>query len=397
MSSGKPDFPNLLHRAAILAEAGFDHARYGLYRAVGANNPRQIAAYIGHDDGDRIHVTGRVLANAPYGGPLDEDGWWENLLNTWRRWESDEVPGASVILRFHDQEQQVTADEEGYYHATFRSVGHPRSALGWQGVEAATRGKQGDIISARHEVLVPPVDASYGIISDIDDTVLHTGLTSMLLAAKLTFLENAKTRKPLDGVSKLYQKLQTGLSAVPLNPLFYVSSSPWNIHDLLVDFLRLNEIPVGPIFLRDLGIDRTKFIKSRGHGHKQDRVLALLDSYPALPFVLIGDSGQEDPSIYATVATLRRGRVIAIYIRDVDPDRGTVLDNVVHEATALAATVGVPMILAPDSRAMAEHACRLGLVPPDAEESVDREVRRDEARPETGEQAVMDAVHSVLP
>jgi phosphatidate phosphatase APP1 len=396
MSSEKADFPGLLHRAAILAEAGFDHARYSLYRAIGANTPKQIAAYIGHDDGRYLHVSGRVLSNAPYGGPLDEDGWWENLLNTWRRWESDEVPGASVTLRFHDEEQTVEADDEGYYHATFASRGQPRSAIGWQGVEAIASGKDGNV-TARHHILVVPADAVYGIISDIDDTVLHTGLTSMLLAAKLTFLENAKTRKPLDGVAKLYQKLQSGLSAEPVNPLFYVSSSPWNIHDLLVDFLRLNEIPVGPIFLRDLGIDRTKFIKTEGHGHKQDRVLALLDSYPALPFVLIGDSGQEDPAIYATVASLRPGHVIAIYIRDVDPDRGSLLDEAVHEAIALAATAGVPMILAPDSRAMAEHACSLGLIPAEAEKSVEREVHRDEARPETGEQAVQDAVESIFP
>lgn len=396
MTSGKTDSPNFLHRAATLAENALDPARYGLYRTVGANNPRQIAAYVGHDDGHHVHVTGRVLSNAPYGGALDEDGWWENLLNTWRRWESDEVPGAVVILRFRDEEQAVTADEEGYYHATFRSRGQARSAIGWEGVDAIASGKHHEI-TARHEVLVSPVDASFGIISDIDDTVLHTGLTSMLLAAKLTFLENAKTRKPLDGVAKLYQKLQRGLSTAPINPLFYVSSSPWNIHDLLVDFLRLNEIPVGPVFLRDLGLDRTKFIKTPGHGHKQDRVLALLDSYPALPFVLIGDSGQEDPSIYAAVATLRPGRVTAIYIRDVDPDRDTGLDGSVHEAAALAATCGVPMILAPDSRAMAEHACRIGLIPPEAGESVARDVQRDETLPETGAQAVQNAVESILP
>ncbi|RYG85721.1 MAG: hypothetical protein EON58_22630, partial [Alphaproteobacteria bacterium] len=96
MSSGKTDFPNLLHRAAVLAETVSDDARYKLYRATGLNQPRQIGAYLGYDDGNHIHVTGRVLSNAPYGGPLDEDGWWENLLNTWRRWESDEVPHAKA-------------------------------------------------------------------------------------------------------------------------------------------------------------------------------------------------------------------------------------------------------------------------------------------------------------
>lgn len=386
----------LIRRAAASVESGMDRTRHCLSRSLGTNPARQIAAYAGYVAGNRIHVSGRVLANAPYGGPLENDGWWENLANTFRRWESDELPGASVTLRFPTGETTVVTDEEGYYRATFESDVKSVEALQWLNVEARTQGEASEIV-ALHGVMLPPAHAEFGIISDLDDTVIHTGITSLLLAAKLTFLENAKTRKPLDGVAKLYESFQRGFSDGLVNPLFYISSSPWNLHDLLMDFLRLNEIPTGPLFLRDLGLDRSKFIKGKGHGHKLDRALGMIDAYPLLPFVLVGDSGQEDASIYAEAARIRPGRIRAIYIRDVDPGFESERDAAVHAAVKLAATCGVPMILAADSQAMARHARSIGLIPAEAEGAVENEVSTDKQLPETGEQAVKDAVESILP
>jgi phosphatidate phosphatase APP1 len=266
----------------------------------------------------------------------------------------------------------------------------------WNTAEARVKTDAGET-SAIHHVLTPSADAAFGIISDLDDTVIHTGITSILLAAKLTFLENAKTRKPLDGVAELYSTLQKGIAGLPVNPIFYVSSSPWNLYDLLVDFLALNEIPRGPLLLRDFGLDDTKVVKEKGHGHKLRKALQIIDGYPKLPFVLVGDSGQDDPSIYAEISKLRPGRVRSIYIRDVDPGVDSARDVAVHRAVKVAEAHGVPMILAPDSKAMSEHASRIGLIPAAAVPEVVAEIRKDEQRPETGEQAVKDAVESALP
>jgi phosphatidate phosphatase APP1 len=181
-----------------------------------------------------------------------------------------------------------------------------------------------------------------------------------------------------------------------LNPIFYISSSPWNLHDLLVDFLRLNEIPPGPLLLRDLGLDRTKFIQENGHGHKSEKALALMDLYPGLPFVLIGDSGQEDPRLYAELTRLRPGRILAIYIRDVDPDVDSPRDHATHRAVDVAAASGVPMILARDSVGISEHARSIGLISDSAIDEVVAEVEADQSRPETGEQALKDALESAF-
>jgi len=298
-----------------------------------------------------------------------------------------------VTLFYQNQPLVVVTDEEGYYQAKI-AVGDcgNHEKLEWLPVRAVA-----GTVEADHAILSMPTGAGYAIVSDMDDTVIHTGVTSILLMVKLTFLENAKTRKPLEGIAALYQAFQKGRGDVSRNPIFYVSSSPWNLYGLLVDFLRLNEIPAGPLLLRDLGVDRLKFIQEKGHGHKQEKTLRLMDQFPHLPFILIGDSGQEDPSIYAEISQLRPGRVKAIYIRDVDPDSDSKLDTAVHRAIEKAASAGVPMILAKDSRAISSHAEEIGLIPPSAIPEIRAEVAADKDRPHTGEQALQDAVESVLP
>ena len=101
-----------------------------------------------------------------------------------------------------------------------------------------------------------------------------------------------------------------------------MSSSPWNLYDLLVDFLDLNGIPAGPLMLRDFGL-RYEPTAGSGHlGHKLKEMRQILQAYPQLQFILIGDSGQEDPEIYREVVKEFPGRILAIYIRDVQlPDR----------------------------------------------------------------------------
>lgn len=385
------EFSDIFHRVAASTEDAVDIARRRIWQRTGRNKPRQIVAYRGYANTQKVHLSGRVLANKPGGGPLDEDGWWENLLNTYRRWESDEVPFTEVTVSFGNEEVLTKTDEEGYYYAEFSAPQERSEALVWQ-TASVWAGTQGGEIHAVHEVMIPPTAPEYGIISDLDDTVIHTGITSLLLAAKLTFLENAKTRKPLDGVAQLYRAFQKGT-----NPLFYISSSPWNLHDLLEDFLTLNDIPPGPILLRDVGLDKTKFIKEKGHGHKFDKAIRILDEFPTLPFILVGDSGQEDPTIYADVVKHRPGRVKAVYIRDIDPDADSALDEAVRKAVVETEILGVPMILAKDSRAISEHAAEIGLIRPAALAEVEKEVARDQQRPEIAEQIVEEAFSTTRP
>ncbi|MDB6151047.1 MAG: hypothetical protein JWQ44_2495 [Chthoniobacter sp.] len=351
--------------------------------------PMRICAYRTYATRTQVLISGRVLANRPPAELRGGDGFWRSLLDAYHRFETDEVPHVPVAIRFEGREHTTHTDREGYYQLELPR--HEQSDREWLPVEArcTVRGQE---ISAAHEIVAPSCDAEFGVISDLDDTVIETNVTEMLTAAKLTFMGNAKTRKPLEGVAALYASLASGRAGRPLNPLFYVSSSPWNLYDLLCEFMELNEIPKGPIFLRDYGIGRKQLFSSRSHRGKLDRTLKVMADFPELPFVLIGDSGQHDAGLYAEAAALHPDRIKAIYIRDVDPATATKRDDLVRDHIKTAAQHGVPMLLAPDSQAMAQHAAELGLISARKEAEVQVEVAKDYERPKPATAAVTGAL-----
>jgi phosphatidate phosphatase APP1 len=215
-------------------------------------------------------------------------------------------------------------------------------------------------VTATAEVLIPPADAEYGIISDIDDTIVKTGATSLLAMSRNTFFHNAYSRLPFAGVAEFYKALLLGRNGKRNNPFFYVSSSPWNLYELLRDFMDLNKIPEGPLLLRDFGLEPDKIGALRGHmGHKFKEIENLLLTYPALNFILIGDSGQEDPSIYLEVVKRYPDRILAVYIRDVQlPDRERVAIEFATQCKALS----VEMIVVDNTVEAAEHAAEKKLI-----------------------------------
>jgi phosphatidate phosphatase APP1 len=366
-----------LQTLIVDADDHLDAAQRRFNARFGRGSARHIAAYRGYGDARGVELIGRVLEEEPLGGPQDDDAWWDNLLNIYRRFESDEVPGVALNVSYGGSQVDVVSDAEGYYTASFEPSASPGDGL-W--ANALVSLADGTLATPQPVMQVLP-EAKIGIISDIDDTVLHSGITDWKVAAQLTFLHNARTRKPLQGVAKLYQALQAGPTGAALNPIFYVSSSPWNLYDLLEDFMELNAIPLGPIFLRDLGFDTDKFLKTPGHGHKLERAKSLIERFPQLRWVLLGDSGQADAELYAHAAQEFGHRIAAIYIRDVDPDSESLLDRGVDAHIQEVAGTSVPMLRARDSLAIAEHAAGLGLLAAESLPGIAAEVIRDQQRP----------------
>ncbi len=233
---------------------------------------------------------------------------------------------------------------------------------GWQTVELElpdSRGEDGQTVRVKAEVMVPPRTARFGIISDIDDTVLWTNVTNKLNMALMLARSNAHTRKPFKGVAAFYRALREGAGGADDNPVFYVSSSPWHLFGPLVQFLRIQAIPLGPLLLRELSV--RQLLKLGEHGAlKLDKIELILSYYPDMQFVLIGDSGEQDPEIYAELVRRHPQSVRVIYIRNVDPDPARIeaLDRLIEQVGAN----GIELVLAPDSVAAASHAASLGLI-----------------------------------
>jgi phosphatidate phosphatase APP1 len=369
--------PPRMHNALVMLEDGIDRGWYRIKRALGLGDVKQVLPYTGYGNETMAWIGGRVLSDRLRGGPRTVDHWWANLFNTWQRWATAEVPGAQVQAVLGSQTLVDESDDEGYFNFEFQYE-RPR-AFGWRDVEITCAG-----VRTIGRILIPPPTARFGIISDMDDTVIHTHITDLVTALRLTLLGNVKTRKPLLGVAELYQALQrgTGTEADPQNnPIFYVSSSAWNLFDLLRQFLELNNIPAGPLILRDIGLAR-RLTSVRGHWHKLDNAERIMAAYPHLPFVLIGDSGQQDATLYAEAVRRHPGRIIAVYIRDIDPSRPHARDERVRTIAREVEALGVPMRLVRDSTEIADHAASLGLISPYKLDEVTQDTARDATRPE---------------
>jgi phosphatidate phosphatase APP1 len=368
------------HKLKQLASVAGEDFHAGLSRLRGAPGVGtwHIETYRGMVDGDgKCELSGRVLARPWRLGPRHTDGWWDNLLNAYRRFDSESMPGVSVDVTFRGQTVTVVTDAEGYYEARFALEKASCEAL-WQ--QAEVRRSDGGKIFLQ-DVQCVPEKARFGVISDIDDTVLESNVSHWQTAIQTTFLRNARTRKPLEGVAKLYQAFQKGRDGSAPNPIFYVSASPWNVYDLLVDFMALNEIPDGPIQLRDVDFDRASLLHNAGPKTKLGKIHDIIGRYPGLSWVLVGDSGQIDAELYAETVKKFPGRILAVYIRDIDPDIDSPRDFFVDTHIKRIADSKVPMLRVANSNAIAEHARTLGLIEPEEIPKVEKEVEKDQARP----------------
>jgi phosphatidate phosphatase APP1 len=324
----------------------------------------ELVPYRGYGTGDQLQVSGRVLVQ-PKKQLEDDITTWENVLAMYRRFASEEVPNVRVRGQFGDIVQEGMTDEEGYFSLQFDAE-DGAFAPGWHTIGLTLP----DLPSASDEApiaegaaLRPSPDATFGVISDVDDTVLQTHATSLRQMVSTTLLNSAAERLPFTGVAEFYQALHAGPSGDDENPIFYLSSSPWNLYDLLIDFMALNGIPKGPLILQDYGFDNGKVLKLSHAQHKLVHLRELLDLYPTFPFVLIGDSGEHDPELYAQIIGEYPGRIRAVYIRDVSDARR---DAAVTKLSEQAATHDVALVLVPDSAAAAAHAAHIGLIHPEA-------------------------------
>jgi phosphatidate phosphatase APP1 len=339
-------------------------------------DPVQVVGYRGYGAADRSLVLGRVLQDEGVRAPEPTQSRWRNLIASLRRIDSDPLPFARVRARMSHpgaKAHEIIADDEGFVRHWLPHAGLVGSP-GWTSVSLELADPPNGIAAgATAQVLTPAPTATFGIVSDIDDTVVQSEVTNFLRAARMVLLENALTRLPFPGVAALYRALERGATGAEANPIFYVSSSPWNLYDVIDGFLAAQGIPTGPLLLRDWDLGR---LNERHARHKGTVIREIFDTYPELPFVLVGDSGQEDPEIYTHLVREHPGRIKAVYIRNVTPnvERTDRIQALAHEVAAAGST----LVLADDTLAVAKHAAMHGWIASDALAEIGGEKRDDE-------------------
>ncbi|WP_296382524.1 phosphatase domain-containing protein [Winogradskyella sp.] len=286
-------------------------------------DPLQIIPFYTYGTKSHLYLKGRALEDEDI--DLDKKGWFNLFVNSWKRFETDEIRNTplSIILPNGKIINCIT-DAEGYFLVD-ETTDDIYALLddGCLNYVVAYASEHKRKIQLENQftgkMLVPKLDSSFGVISDIDDTILHTGVTSRLKWRVIvnTLFKTPHKRKALEGSAEFYHLLHRGKSNKDANPIFYVSNSPWNLYRYLEFFLRMNNFPKGPILLRDFRIpfDRTPKTEL---AHKYHEIYNILYTYPDLKFILIGDCGEKDAYIYLDVVKAFPNRISAIYLRSVN-------------------------------------------------------------------------------
>ena len=291
-----------------------------------------LEAYCGYATPGALVLRGRVLTHLREAEPDPRQSRWVNLRQMLSLFVTDEVAGVAV----RGGGMEAVSDDEGYVtlevapEAADFAAGAP-----WAGVPVRIAG------SAGSEIAFPvrlAGNAEWLVISDIDDTVIETGAHSLARNLWTTFTGSALTRRVHGDARALLARLGDG----ERNPVFYVSSSPWNLHRFLDGLMARHDVPRGPMFLRDLGVGPDGVGKSHGD-HKGAAIDAILAANPALSCWLLGDSGQKDAEVYRDAVLRHAGRILGVALREPAPGVGA--DDA--EAIADIEAAGVPCFHGP--------------------------------------------------
>ncbi|HEV7872162.1 MAG TPA: phosphatase domain-containing protein [Modestobacter sp.] len=294
-----------------------------------------VLAHPGYGSGGRVRVLGRVLLAPARTHPEDR-----RAVPGWQRFLTLEAPHAEVTVEVAGVAHRTRADEDGLVDVTIEV---PADLLSGRGQVPAVLSAGGRSATATIHLSSP--GAARGVVCDIDDTVLVTGIATPLLAAWRTFVQPMATRQAVPGMAALLVELTSG---APHVPVVYLSNGPWNLAGPLAGFLQRAGFPPGALLLTDWGPRPTRWFRD-GRAHKRASLHRLADDLPGVGWTLVGDTSEHDPALYRAFVAERGDRVRAVLLRDVT-----------SPGSRVEWLGAVPVVYGPDGASLAAALSALG-------------------------------------
>ena len=339
-----------------------------------------IIPFRGYGNNDCLYISGCVMEDKGLSVPSISNSRWQNMLAMIKRYIGDQMPHVRVKIDFMGKEILTITNDQGIFHVKLdiKDLILPDNI--WQQVsfELLDQISQQKINTSGEVLILKGNSINYGVISDVDDTILISHSTNFIKKLRLMLFKNAITRLPFEGVSAFYSALNKGVDGKGNNPFFFVSSSQWNLYDLLIDFCNFRKIPKGPFLLQDINSFTIKPFKkkingTKKHEHKIEKIKHILNTFGHLNFILIGDSGQKDAEIYRNIALEFPGRILAIYIRDIRKSKAKKIKII----SKTLSNTNTDMLLIKDTVLAAQHAIDNGFIKADALQDVVYEKNKD--------------------
>ncbi|MHA7143057.1 App1 family protein [Arthrobacter sp. CAL618] len=263
-----------------------------------------IIPYSGYSSADHARVLGRVVL-----APASVDPAARRGISGWRRLLTLESPGTEVSIELGGVTTVVTSDEAGIIDAQLKLDGSLEAGTATALLTSAGR----DPVPADVHVVSP--EPSRGVVCDIDDTAWVTGISHPARAAWRTLRGSSSTRQMVPGMARL---LETAVEDQNEPGVVYLSNGPWNFVGPVTRFLARNDFPAGAILMTDWGITPHRWFRD-GQKHKSSSLARLLEDFPHITWVLVGDDGEHDPKLYRDLAKAHPDRIAAIALRQVRP------------------------------------------------------------------------------
>ncbi|SFP02112.1 Phosphatidate phosphatase APP1 [Pseudarcicella hirudinis] len=277
----------------------------------------QVKVYHGYGHTKSMVVYGHVISLGPSPRKKYTNRLWINLFALIRLFIVRPVKYVNVRLKWEGKVIQSRTDKAGFFKLEW-SAG-TKVAFGWHKIKVEMTDDKGNVLSTGAGSIFIPHSTQFGFISDIDDTFLISHSSDLWKRLYVLFTKNALSRMPFEGVVEHYRLLaHAHTPKEEPNPFFYVSSSEWNLYDYILKFTVVRELPPGVFLLSPL--KRFSELLKTGqnrHSGKFMRISRILKAFPKQKFILLGDSSQQDPYIYASIIDHFPGRIHAVYIRDV--------------------------------------------------------------------------------
>lgn len=226
-------------------------------------------------------------------------------------------PNADVYLKYKSSTIRTRTLDDGYFK--FCIPVDATVGFGWIDYEVSIIHNNESIVEKGS--YIRPTEGSLGIISDIDDTFLVSYTSNPIKKLYVLLFRNINSRKIYQNVVSHYQALSSAgrNNKNEQNAFFYVSSSEWNLYTFIIRFTEIHQLPRAVLLLKDIKTSLKDFVfTGRGsHNHKFEKIKHILEFYPNLKYVLLGDDSQEDPYLYENICKIFPVNVKAVYIRQI--------------------------------------------------------------------------------
>ena len=317
-------------------------------RARRAGRAPIVVPYTGYGSTTWVRVLGRVIFTTQLPSETPQESF-----RGWRSFTGIPVDDAPVRVEIGDAVHHVVADRGGVIDVRLSAELTP----GWHRIRLSVEGERQPSAAVEAPVFVLDPAAPFGVLSDIDDTVMVTALPRPLLAAWNTFVLNEHARSPTPGMAVLFDRLHR---AHPAAPFLYLSTGAWNVAPTLGRFLSRNLYPAGPLLLTDWGPTPDRVFRS-GRAHKIDELERLAQEFPDVRWLLIGDDGQHDEETYSGFAQAHPQNVAAICIRQLSTSEAVLAGGRSRESWR-EETTDASWVFAPDGGGFAVELERQGLL-----------------------------------